>query len=71
MLISTQVGEFKKNNSNFGAVLNTRSTPQSFSHFTYEHSRKDFIIVGILRYIFACLLYLILLDIQGVEGMLQ
>eukprot|EP00026_Physarum_polycephalum_P001004 Phypoly_transcript_01005.p1 GENE.Phypoly_transcript_01005~~Phypoly_transcript_01005.p1 ORF type:complete len:1229 (+),score=198.16 Phypoly_transcript_01005:490-3687(+) len=45
------IGEFKKNNSNFGAVLNTRSTPQSFSHFTYEQSRKDLIIV----------------DIQGVE----
>lgn len=45
------VGEFKKNNSNFGAVLNTRSTPQAFSHFTYEQSNKGLIIV----------------DIQGVE----
>eukprot|EP01112_Ceratiomyxa_fruticulosa_P003650 TRINITY_DN1396_c0_g1_i1.p1 TRINITY_DN1396_c0_g1~~TRINITY_DN1396_c0_g1_i1.p1 ORF type:complete len:572 (+),score=138.21 TRINITY_DN1396_c0_g1_i1:312-2027(+) len=45
------VGEYKKNNSNYGAVLNARSTPQAFSHFTYEQSSKQLIIV----------------DIQGVE----
>ncbi|KYR02645.1 myosin heavy chain kinase [Tieghemostelium lacteum] len=41
------VGEFKKNNSNYGAVLNNRSTPQAFSHFTYENSNKQLIIVDI------------------------
>eukprot|EP01132_Coremiostelium_polycephalum_P009361 gene9361-11495_t len=41
------VGEFKKNNSNYGAVLNNRSTPQAFSHFTYENSNKQMIIVDI------------------------
>ncbi|GAM19169.1 hypothetical protein SAMD00019534_023440, partial [Acytostelium subglobosum LB1] len=41
------VGEFKKNNSNYGAVLNNRSTPQAFSHFTYERSEKQMIIIDI------------------------
>ncbi|EGC37011.1 myosin heavy chain kinase A [Dictyostelium purpureum] len=41
------VGEFKKNNSNYGAVLTNRSTPQAFSHFTYELSNKQMIIVDI------------------------
>ncbi|EGG21876.1 myosin heavy chain kinase [Cavenderia fasciculata] len=41
------VGEFKKNNSNYGAVLTNRSTPQAFSHFTYENSNKQMIIIDI------------------------
>ncbi|KAN0045129.1 hypothetical protein ACTA71_006657 [Dictyostelium dimigraforme] len=41
------VGEFKKNNSNYGAVLTNRSTPQAFSHFTYELSNKQMIVVDI------------------------
>eukprot|EP01112_Ceratiomyxa_fruticulosa_P012324 TRINITY_DN3405_c0_g1_i1.p1 TRINITY_DN3405_c0_g1~~TRINITY_DN3405_c0_g1_i1.p1 ORF type:complete len:930 (+),score=265.74 TRINITY_DN3405_c0_g1_i1:296-3085(+) len=44
-------GEFQKQNSNYGAVLSDRNTPQAFSHFTWEYSSQNLLIV----------------DIQGVE----
>ncbi|EGG22654.1 putative protein serine/threonine kinase [Cavenderia fasciculata] len=40
-------GEFKKLNSNFGSVFGDRNTPQSFSHFSYEASAHELIIVDI------------------------
>eukprot|EP01133_Synstelium_polycarpum_P018014 gene18014-21499_t len=40
-------GEFKKLNSNFGNIFGERNTPQAFSHFTYEASAHDLIVVDI------------------------
>eukprot|EP00026_Physarum_polycephalum_P002319 Phypoly_transcript_02325.p1 GENE.Phypoly_transcript_02325~~Phypoly_transcript_02325.p1 ORF type:complete len:443 (+),score=58.09 Phypoly_transcript_02325:156-1484(+) len=40
-------GEFKKLNSNFGVVLTDRNTPQAFSHFTYEHSSHNLLVIDI------------------------
>jgi myosin-heavy-chain kinase len=40
-------GEFKKMNSNFGVVLTDRNTPQAFSHFTYEHSSHNLLVIDI------------------------
>ncbi|EGC31431.1 hypothetical protein DICPUDRAFT_95520 [Dictyostelium purpureum] len=40
-------GEFKKQNSNFGSVLSDRNTPQAFSHFTYECSGHDMLVIDI------------------------
>eukprot|EP01132_Coremiostelium_polycephalum_P010049 gene10049-12318_t len=40
-------GEFKKQNSNYGSVFSDRNTPQAFSHFTYECSHTELIVVDI------------------------
>ncbi|KYR02320.1 putative protein serine/threonine kinase [Tieghemostelium lacteum] len=40
-------GEFKKLNSNFGSIFTERNTPQAFSHFTYECSVHELLIVDI------------------------
>ncbi|KAM9964065.1 hypothetical protein ACTFIW_005714 [Dictyostelium discoideum] len=40
-------GEFKKQNSNFGTVFTERNTPQSFSHFTYECTTHEMVVVDI------------------------
>jgi myosin-heavy-chain kinase len=44
-------GEYQKHSNNSGAILGDRNTPQAFSHFTYEESKHELVIV----------------DIQGVE----
>jgi len=34
-------------NSNCGAVLSDRNTPQAFSHFTWEHSKHSLLVVDL------------------------
>lgn len=41
-------GEYRKHNNNFGSVSDDeRSTPQAFSHFTYEASNHELLAVDI------------------------
>ncbi|EGC33807.1 myosin heavy chain kinase B [Dictyostelium purpureum] len=41
-------GQYRKYNNNSGFVSNDeRNTPQSFSHFTYEHSNRQLLIIDI------------------------
>ena len=40
-------GEFTKYNNNDGLILTPRNTPQAFSHFTYEESGKQLVIVDV------------------------
>jgi len=40
-------GDFQKQNSNYGTVFSDRNTPQAFSHFTYECSAHDLLVVDI------------------------
>jgi hypothetical protein len=40
-------GEFTKMNSNYGAVLSDRNTPQAFSHFTWEQSNHSLLVVDL------------------------
>jgi len=40
-------GEFIKLNSNYGAVLSDRNTPQAFSHFTWEQSNHSLLVVDL------------------------
>lgn len=44
-------GEYQKHSNNSGSVMGDRNTPQTFSHFTYEESKHELVVV----------------DIQGVE----
>lgn len=46
-------GEFTKYNNNDGLILAPRNTPQAFSHFTYENSDQQLVVV----------------DVQGVEDL--
>jgi myosin-heavy-chain kinase len=40
-------GEFKKQSNNHGGVLEPRNTPQAFSHFTWEHTKHNLIVVDL------------------------
>lgn len=40
-------GEYRKYSNNQGLVQYNRNTPQAFSHYTYEKSNHDFVIVDI------------------------
>lgn len=40
-------GEFTKLNSNYGAVLSDRNTPQAFSHFTWETSNHSLLVIDL------------------------
>lgn len=40
-------GEYRKYSNNDGQVSGTRNTPQAFSHWTYEKSQHDFVIIDI------------------------
>eukprot|EP00026_Physarum_polycephalum_P001557 Phypoly_transcript_01559.p1 GENE.Phypoly_transcript_01559~~Phypoly_transcript_01559.p1 ORF type:complete len:683 (+),score=110.62 Phypoly_transcript_01559:158-2206(+) len=40
-------GEFKKQSNNHGGVLEPRNTPQAFSHFTWEHTKHNMIVVDL------------------------
>lgn len=40
-------GMFDKYSTNSGAVLSDRRTPQAFSHFTFEHSKRSLICVDV------------------------
>ncbi len=44
-------GEYKKYSNNDGVTQYNRNTPQAFSHFTYEKSEHELVVV----------------DVQGVE----
>jgi elongation factor 2 kinase len=42
------VGDYRKHNNNFGYVSDDeRNTPQAFSHFTFEISKRNLLVVDI------------------------
>jgi hypothetical protein len=40
-------GNFTKNSNNVGLVLSDRNTPQAFSHYTWEHTNHNMVVVDL------------------------